>query len=112
MSVHADIVARFVAAMGPVDTAGRGAVALRCDHGLAAFRDKILPVTSKAGLRVSMAYNPRNWHYLENRGVTPSDLDAWVAEGHVERWNHSATHGPATRKTELVDEIVGGLAEI
>lgn len=112
MSVHADVVARFVAAMGPIDTMGRGAVALRCDHGLAAFREKVLPITSNAGMRVSVAYNPRNWHYLENQSVTPSDLNAWVAKGYVEIWNHSATHGPATRKAELIDEVVGGLTEI
>ncbi|WP_114855948.1 hypothetical protein [Brachybacterium sp. YJGR34] len=97
---------------GPVDTGGRAAVALRCDHGLAPFRDKVLPLARAARWRISQAYNPRNWHYAENHGVTPADLNTWVASGDVEVWNHSATHGPASRKVELLDEIFGGLREI
>lgn len=113
MSARADLIARFTEAMGgPISTGGRGAVALRCDHGLAPFRGKVLPITRRAGMRVSQAYNPRNWHYPENEGVTPDDLNSWVAAGDVEIWNHSASHGPAKWKAELVDEIVNGLAEI
>src|SRR5699024_10122246 len=81
---------QFLYAMGgPIDTQGRGAVSLRCDHGLANFASKVLPVTSAMGMKVSQAYNPRNWGYSENQGVTASDLNGWVAAGDVEIWNHS-----------------------
>lgn len=113
MSANSELVARFTEAMdGPIDTGGRAAVALRCDHGLAPFREKVLPVTRRAGIRVSQAYNPRNWHYPENQGVAPDDLNSWVAAGDVEIWNHSASHGPAKWKVELVDEIVASKHEI
>lgn len=113
MSDRAALIARFLHAMGgPISTGGRGAVALRCDHGLRNFRDKVLPLTRAAGIKVSQAYNPRNWYYPENEGVSPADLNSWVAAGEVEIWNHSASHGPAKWRAELVDEIVNGLAEI
>lgn len=112
-AAHLAMQARFIAAMGgPIDTGGKAAVALRCDHGLAPFRDKVLPLTRAAGFKVSQAYNPRNWHYPENQGVTASDLNGWVADGDVEIWNHSASHAPADTEDALYEQIVNGLAEI
>lgn len=102
---------RFVRAMGgPLGTGSRGAVALRCDHGLTNFR--VLPLTTSRKITVSQAYNPRNWDYPENDGVTVGELDGWVAAGLVEIWNHSASHASATTSTQLRDQIVGGLEEI
>src|SRR5699024_2567935 len=104
---------RFVRVMGgPLGTGGRGAVALRCDHGLANFRDRVLPLTVARRISVSQAYNPRNWHYPENAGVTIEELDDWVADGRVEIWNHSASHASAESAAQLRDQIVGGLQEI
>lgn len=111
-AAHAAQVARFTAAMGPVDTGGRAAVALRFDHGLANFASKVLPLTKARGLKVSQAYNPRNWHYAENAGVTAAQLDSWVAAGDVEIWNHSASHAGADTPEALHEQIVAGLAEI
>lgn len=103
----------FMQAMGgPIDTGGKAAVALRFDHGLTNFRDKVLPLTKARGIKVSQAYNPRNWHYDENAGVTATDLNGWVAAGDVEIWNHSANHLDASDEAALEDTIVGGLAEI
>lgn len=104
---------QFLYAMGgPIDTQGRGAVSLRCDHGLTNFASKVLPVTSAMGMKVSQAYNPRNWGYPENEGVTAADLNGWVAAGDVEIWNHSASHQGAEDEAALYDQIVNGLAEI
>ena len=103
----------FLHAMGgPLDTGGLGAVALRCDHGLKSFRDKILPAVRARSIKVSQAYNPRNWHYPENLGVHPEELNAWVEAGDVEIWNHTANHWGVDSKKALHDQIVGGLAEI
>lgn len=110
---HEAQVARFIAAMGgPIDTGGKAAVAIRFDHGLANFKSKILPLTQARGFKVAQAYNPGNWHYPENTGVTASELNSWVAAGDVEIWNHSATHAPADTDATLYTQIVEGLAQI
>lgn len=110
---HQELKAAFRRAFGGViGTGGRGAIALRCDHGLAPFRDLVLPLVRDRGLVVSQAVNPRNWHYPENTGVTPEDLDSWVAAGDVEIWNHSASHAAAETPSALRDQIVGGLTEL
>lgn len=97
---------------GPIRTYGLGAVAIRCDHGFTSFRDKVLPAVRARGIKVAQAYNPRNWHYAENRGVTAADLNSWVAAGDVEIMNHSANHLSADTEHALFDQIVTGLAEI
>lgn len=112
MTQHAIRQNQMVQAIGPVDTGGLGAVAIRCDHGFTNFRDKVLPAVKARGIKVAMAYNPRNWHYAENAGVTAADLNGWVAAGDVEIMNHSANHLGADARPDLYDQIVNGLAEI
>lgn len=97
---------------GPVATGGLGAVAFRFDHGFTNFRDIVLPAVQARGIKVAQAYNPRNWHYAENTGVTAADLNGWVAAGDVEIMNHSANHLGADTREALTDQIVNGLAEI
>ena len=110
---HAAHQALMMSALGgPISTGGKAAVALRFDHGLANFRDKVLPAVQARDIKVSMAYNPRRWHLAENNGVTPAILNGWVAAGDVEIWNHSATHIAAETPEALQVEIVEGLAEI
>lgn len=93
-------------------TAGRGAVALRFDHGLGNFRDVVLPLLRKHSLPFALALNPRNWDRAENGGVTAADVRSWVANDRAEVWNHGATHGNATTAADLRDEIATGLAEL
>lgn len=110
---HAIRQTQFLHAMGgPIDTGGLGAVAIRCDHGFTAFRDKVLPAVKARGIKVAQAYNPRNWHRAENEGVTAADLNGWVAAGDVEIMNHSANHLGADTAPALRDQIVTALAEI
>lgn len=97
---------------GPRSTGGRAAVALRFDHGLTNFARFILPLVAERGITVSIAHNPRNFHLPENRGVTPEELNDWVREGHVEIWNHSASHQAIRTSDDLYDQIVTSLAEI
>lgn len=97
---------------GPIDTGGVGAVALRCDHGLANFARYVLPLTIERRITVSQAHNPRNWHLKENAGVTVEEMNDWVREGYVEVWNHSASHRGISTEEDIHDEIVSSLAEI
>ena len=97
---------------GTIRTGGRGAVALRCDHGLVNFRDKVLPLCEAAGIVPSLALNSRNWNYSENVGVDAGTVNGWVQSGKVEIWNHSATHTNPSSVTALEDEIITGLEEL
>lgn len=97
---------------GAIPTGEKGAVAFRFDHGMKNFAEKILPATKAAGIKVSQAYNPRNWSRTENAGYTATNLNQWVADGDVEIWNHGASHIDATNYDALYDEIVTGKAEI
>lgn len=97
---------------GPIDTGGVGAVALRCDHGLANFARHVLPLTMQHRITVSQAHNPRNWHLRENAGVTAAEMNDWVRAGHVEVWNHSASHRGISTEEDIHDEVVASLAEI
>lgn len=96
---------------GPIDTGGIAAVALRFDHGLENFARHVLPLTIERGFTVSQAHNPRNWHLKENSGVTAEEMDDWIRAGHVEVWNHSASHRGISTPEEVHDEIVASLAE-
>lgn len=97
---------------GTIYTHGRGAVALRFDHGLGNFRDLVLPLLRKHSLPFALALNSRNWDRAENGGVTQATVRDWVTNDRAEIWNHGATHGNATTEEDLRDEIVTGLAEL
>lgn len=97
---------------GPINTGGRGAVAIRIDHGFANFKTKVLPILRTAGIVPMITYNPRNWDRAENDGVTPAEVNQWVADGWVEISNHGAHHTAAETPEALEDVIAGGLAEI
>lgn len=103
----------FMQAMGgPIDTQGKAAVAFRMDHGFANFATELLPLFRARGIVPSMVYNPRNWGRAENDGYTATDLNAWVAAGEVEVWNHGADHSDVSSDADLHDQIVNSLAEI
>ncbi|APX33087.1 hypothetical protein BH708_10595 [Brachybacterium sp. P6-10-X1] len=97
---------------GPIDTGGRAAVALRFDHGLANFARFVLPLVIERGLTVSQAHNPRNWELRENEGVTAEEMNDWIRAGHVEVWNHSASHRGISTPEDVHDEIVSSISEI
>ena len=110
---HAIREAQFMQAMGgPIDTEGKAAVAFRMDHGFKNFAEKLLPLFRARSIVPSMVYNPRNWGRAENDGYTATDLNAWVAAGEVEVWNHGADHSDVSSDVDLFDQIVNSLAEI
>lgn len=111
-SANALLVEDFTRRRGPVNTDGKGAVALRFDHGLSNFNSKIRPLLEARNLPYSLALNSRSWDLPENSGVTASMVNDWVAGGLAEVWNHGAHHVDATGTEALKDVIATGLEEL
>lgn len=91
-----------------VSTGGRGAVVFRYDHGLANFRDVLLPLHQEHGLSAYIAMNSRNWGLSEN-AVPQSEASAWTD---VEWGNHTADHTDKTGIADIYDAIVNGRIEL
>lgn len=104
--------AQMIHHYGPVDTGGRGAVAWRIDHGLANFKAKMLPIFRAAGIVPMITLNSRSWDHAENAGVTPAEVNQWVADGWVEVSNHGATHSNVEGDTAIEAYVAEGLAEL
>lgn len=96
-----------------IKTNGKPAVALRFDHGLGNFRDKVVPALKRLNLKAAQALNGGDWDRAENGGVTASQVNTWVTEGWLEVWNHSLNHvAPPASATELEAQIKGGLDKL
>lgn len=95
-----------------VKTGGKPAVALRFDHGLANFRDLILPELRRLGLPCSLALNAGDWSRTENGGVTYSEVDGWVQNDQVEIWNHALNHVDVTDPADFETQIADGLTTL
>ena len=106
---HALLEQDFRRRIGPVGTGGKAAIALRFDHGLTNFSQKILPLLRARNLPATVAMNARTWDVAENSAVTPAVADSWAD---VEFANHSATHKDAADYGTQYDEIVTGLEEL
>lgn len=104
--------AQMVHHYGRVDTGGRGAVAWRIDHGLANFKAKMLPIFRAAGIVPMITLNSRSWDHAENAGVTPAEVNQWVADGWVEISNHGATHSNVTGDAAIEAYVAEGLTEL
>lgn len=103
-------VQEFRDAIGPVVTNGRGAVALRFDHGLANFNAKQRALLEARGIKYSLALSARNFNAGENAGVTAAMVNNWVG---AEVWNHGANqHQDQSSVAGLTDQIVKGLEEL
>lgn len=101
----------FTHNMGFVNTGGKGAVALRFDHGLANFNTKIRPLLEARNLPYSLALNSRAWNLPENDGVDAGVVNHWVSQGLAEVWNHGADHTDHPIE-ELADIIIEGKREL
>lgn len=96
-----------------VKTNGKPAVALRFDHGLKNFREMIVPHLKRLGLPAAICLNAGDWSRTENEGTTKEMVNAWVAEGWLEIWNHSLNHqAPPTDPVALEQQIKGGLDQL
>lgn len=103
-------VQEFRDTIGTVNTNGRGAVALRFDHGLSNFNTTIRPLLEARNLPYSLALSARNFNAGENAGVTAAMVDAWVG---CEVWNHGANqHQDQSTVSGLTDQIVTGKTEL
>ncbi|WNT45373.1 minor tail protein [Arthrobacter phage MooKitty] len=103
-------VQEFRDAMGTVNTNGRGAIALRFDHGLANFNTKIRPLLEARNIPYSLALSARNFNAGENAGVTAAMVNGWTL---AEVWNHGANqHQDESSVSGLTDQIVKGKEEL
>lgn len=93
-------------------TNGKGAVALRFDHGLENFNTIVRPLLRQYDLPASLVLNSRRWDIPENNGVTAEMVNVWVEAGEVEIWNHFATHSSGSGVPAVTDLIVNGLIEL
>ncbi|MFJ2318453.1 hypothetical protein ACIOTN_17325 [Glutamicibacter sp. NPDC087661] len=103
-------VQEFRDAIGTVNTNGRGAIALRFDHGLSAFNNRMRPSLEARNIPYSLALSARNFNAGENAGVTAAMVDSWVG---CEVWNHGANqHQDQSTVSGLTDQIVTGKTEL
>lgn len=96
-----------------IKTGGKPVVALRFDHGLTNFNSMIVPHLKRLGLKAAICLNAGDWSRAENTGVTKEMVNAWVAEGWLEIWNHSLNHvAPPADPVALEQQIKGGLDQL
>lgn len=96
---------------GTIGTAGKGVVALRFDHHLAQFQEKVLPLLVERGLPWAQAINPANLG-TGNDTMTYAQIEAMCVENGGEVWNHGRNHGDAPGINAGRREIVQSLAEL
>lgn len=102
---------------GKVGTGGKGAVAIRFDHGLNNFGAKVLPIMRAKNFPCSLAlfsdmFNPSNYFYAENTTSSWAQVQGWALNDGVEIWNHSKTHRDALSWSAVEDETIGSLAAL
>ena len=104
---------RFVSATGgAVDTGGKAAFALRLDHGWSTIKARLRSELLARGIVAGVATNSRKWGIDDNTGVTPAEVNGWVANGEFEILNHSATHNGGLDVAGVIDEVVNGKLEL
>ena len=117
ISIHAHQVreADLRRRVGRVSTGGKAAVALVFDHGVAAFRDKVLPLLRARNLPATLAvnggmYEPDYQYASTNGSVTWADMRSWHDNDRIELANHSMTHhaqsGLAAIRAEIRDSRI------
>lgn len=109
---HEDLVIRARHRRGGTIGTGKATVALRFDHHLVPFRDKVLPLLKKYNLPWAQIVCPDRVNSYSTDLMTWAELQTMVLENGGEVWNHGATHGDATTKAALETEIVGSLATL
>lgn len=101
---------------GPIGTAGKVAVAFRCDHHLNKFVLNLLPLHRKYGIPVTIATMSQMFS-LEagmngSTSMTFPALQRMALENGFEVANHGATHRDAPTSQDLRNEIVHSRAKL
>lgn len=97
---------------GTIGIGAKGALVLRFDHGLNAFRSDVVPLLRKWNLPSCQAYLSE---MFEGTTSAPDESDLsswtevreWARNAGVEPMAHSATHFDAPTLVALKDEIIG-----
>lgn len=98
---------------GTIDTGGKGAVAIRIDHGLKNFDEMYRPLFEARGIPYALAISSRRWDHPENEGITPAIVNSWVEGGLCEIWNHGAlAHNSVNGFDDIYDYWVTGREEL
>lgn len=97
---------------GPIGIGARGALAIRFDHGLNAFRSDVVPLLRKWNLPSSQAYLSEMFDGTtsapdESTESSWTEVREWARNAGVEPMAHSATHFDAGTEKRLIAEIVG-----
>lgn len=96
---------------GVVGTRGRAAVALRFDHHLAQFRDKVLPLLQQYRLPWGQMLNAGNVGSGNDTMTWPQIAAAAYSSG-GEVWNHSWSHSNVTTAAQADREVTRGLNDL
>lgn len=102
---------------GRIGTAGKGAVALRFDHNVRPFQDKVLYLLIERGLPGSMAIfvdamDPQpGYSGSDETGKTWADVSSQFLSG-IEVWSHSWSHMDAATNEEIFHEVVDSKTEL
>jgi peptidoglycan/xylan/chitin deacetylase (PgdA/CDA1 family) len=107
------LVARYLERRGgTIGTGGKAAVALRFDHHLNPFRDKVLPLLHHYGLPWAQAINPDRIGTFTDSAVSWEQLQNMALRYGGEVWNHSANHRDATTPDAIYGQVVTSLEDI
>lgn len=93
---------------GSIGTRGRGVIALRFDHHLDSFNEKIVPILKKYRLPWGQAINPGKIGTGDDN-MTMAALQALCIESGGEVHNHGMTHGNEDDRAGLEYEIIDSL---
>ena len=97
---------------GTIGIGAKGALAIRFDHGLNAFRSEVVPLLRKWNLPSSQAYLSEMFDGTtsapdESTESSWAEVRGWALRDGVEPMAHSATHNDAGTEDRLIAEIVG-----
>ena len=97
---------------GTIGIGDKGALVLRFDHGLNAFRSDVVPLLRKWNLPSSQAYLSEMFDGTtsapdESADSSWTEVREWARNAGVEPMAHSATHNDAGTEERLIAEIVG-----
>ncbi|MFK0005459.1 hypothetical protein ACIQTZ_00250 [Paenarthrobacter sp. NPDC090520] len=87
------LISNFTQKMGGRRRVTTATIAFRFDHGLANFNAYVRAIFEAYGWKYSLALCSGQWDRSENVGVTQAMVNAWVAAGLAEIWNHTKDHG-------------------
>ena len=89
-----------------------GAVTIIADHGTTKFRDVMLPLLRKHGIRCTLALNAGrlepSYTFADTESATWAEVQSWHDVDGIEIANHGQTHSNASSTEAITAEVRGG----